>query len=300
MNYEIDDIIVKLFKKTILIILNYNKQICSEQLDLIQRKKLSIALNDNKFRTTYVKYDKIHFNLSFLKYMWAMIYTLFNFSHKIQKLESTNKWDGNALALPGAHNIFFMKKWANILKMNNIPWFENYPSPDAEDEESKVSNTTFHFAIAFIYFHEYSHIVLEHKSSVTESVLLAQEKEADINALSIMISENDDDYKKRSIGKGICLSMIIQLFIIDEIAMISSKTHPDIDHRIYNALDYLNIKERYPSEYMKRLVSLGCNFFIIENDYKLKVQRHENSDSLNESIMQFFDDIKKELSDYKK
>jgi hypothetical protein len=79
-------------------------------------------------------------------------------------LERKQKWNGNAFELSNSFEIFFLKEWARILKNTDdyLPWTPHLPNPDIQNMEVKEINNIFHISIAYIYYHELSHILLKH------------------------------------------------------------------------------------------------------------------------------------------
>ncbi len=248
----------------------------------------------------------------FLAYIWAMTYSLVViYEETIQKKMMAGQWNGNVeLNTPLLQNAERLFNWALTLTDRYSDWNKNLPNPETHhtvDEKyyAEKVNGIFLNAIAFILFHECCHLVNDHCEFINRSGNKAVnqltqseeqnyktlENEADIFAIESLISSTDSNQCKLVKGLSIVLANISLLFIVKNPKHIKSATHPDMDTRLHNFLEYLG--QDLPSfDYLWYLACFACRIFFGFHHIQIKSEPATTSIELFYRYLSVFDNIK--------
>lgn len=256
----------------------------------------------------------------FLSFVWSIIYCLLVFYveymekqhkeyHRIkmsskmkhdQIIEEVIKYINSTLLInPLIQNAFKLFDWAITLVNEYSDHDSNLPNPDKpnNDEEKfyvEKTNSIFQVAIAYIMYHEYMHLIYDHKYDKNDDAYNKElEKEADSYARKFIMDneENQDDFQ---IGLSIVIANVIPLFICNS-SNILSKDHPDADVRIIGSLDYLG--NEFPQiDAIKGIVSLAIEIFFRRNDIPFEVKHADDINKLLDIYMNKCDDLKKQYN----
>ncbi len=248
----------------------------------------------------------------FLAYIWAIIYSLVViYEETIQKKMIAGMWKGNVeLNTPLLQNAERLFLWALSLTDKYSVWNKGLPNPEfngSADEKyyAEKVNGIFLDAIVFILFHECCHLIndhcvlinIGHKKSIDQLTqeemqnYKAIENEADIFAIQSLIDPTDNDQFKLVKGLSIVLANISLLFIVKNPKHLKSDTHPDIDTRIHNFLEYLG--HDLPSfDYLWYLACFACRIFFSFHNIPVKNEPATTSIKLFYKYLTVFDNIK--------
>ena len=217
----------------------------------------------------------------FLAYIWAITYSLVVvYEETIQKKMIAGQWKGEVeFDTPLLKDAVKLFNWALSLTDKYSDWDKDLPNPEShktaeEKFYAEKVNGIFLDIIVFVLFHECCHLVNGHcefinkignkdvnqLSQKEKQNYKALENEADIFAIESLIASTDHSQWKRLKGLAILLANISLLFIIKNPQHHKSLTHPDIDTRIHNFLEYLG--HDLPSyDYLWYLACFACKIF---------------------------------------
>lgn len=135
------------------------------------------------------------------------------------------------------------------------PWPSNFPLPDANTFYTQRVNGIFEDAISILLFHETAHILNGHLKIVkncTPEEKKELEKEADNFALQHVFAEADLSDRITYIQKSIAIIITFTsfLFVGKTAYVVKQSEHPDLDDRLFNAIQMLNFKDNHLSYYM--------------------------------------------------
>jgi len=228
----------------------------------------------------------------FLSYIWAITYSLFVINEEaIQKKMIAGQWNGvvdlNTPLLENAEKLF---NWALSLTDKYSDWDKNLPNPEIQNtnEEKFYAgkvNGIFLDTIGFILFHECCHLVNGHcefikkvgsknLSQLTEMEkenYKALENEADVFAIESLIASTDPNKHKLIKGLSIVLANISLLFIVKHPQQLKSVTHPDVDTRLHNCLEYLG-HDLPVFDYVWYLACFACRIFFGFHHISIKAE----------------------------
>lgn len=248
----------------------------------------------------------------FLAYIWAMTYSLVViYEEAIQTKMMAGQWNGNVeLNTPLLQNAERLFNWALTLTDKYSDWNKNLPNPEThgtveEKYYAEKVNGIFLDAIVFILFHECCHLVNDHcelinkagKKAVNQLTqsekqnYKALENEADVFAIESLIASTDNNQGKLVKGLSIVLANISLLFIVKNPKHLKSTTHPDIDTRLHNFLEYLG--QDLPSfDYLWYLACFACRIFFGFHQVPVKSEPATTSIELFYRYLSIFDSIK--------
>lgn len=255
--------------------------------DIAEGKKagdISYSISNETVSTPFLNCQKklIYINESYLSYLWAISYSFFVIMEKgIQERIVNHRFEGDIqFETPELINALNLLKWAISLTVKYSSWDYQLPNPEVQnnDEERYLvpkANGIFVDAINYILFHEYSHLVYNHcetvknlrkkeSNDVSDSEILLYkelEKEADILAKEAMIKEEDDEKYKLHKGLAVIIAQCSNLFIIHNPKALKSSLHPDIDTRIHNTLQLLNLNDRSSKDYLFLVANIAIKIF---------------------------------------
>lgn len=257
----------------------------------------------------------IHLQESFIGFMWALSYSMFVIHEEgVQKKLLANQFRGqinfDSDLLKRAKALF---DWAITLKDEYSDWDPNLPNPesflnDTEKWYAEKVNGIFSDAITYDLFHEFSHLVNNHceglgnllkkeakKLTVEERALYKQiETEADNNAFDSIIQEFDSEKYKLHKGLAIIIAHVASLFIIKNPRSVKQIVHPDIDNRISNSIERLNLDEDADSDYVWSFGALACKFFFDNHGIPTDLSDSATTKELFFRYLNKFDELKSE------
>ena len=248
----------------------------------------------------------------FLSYIWAITFSLVVIMEEaIQKKMISGQWNGvvnfDTPLLQQAEKLF---NWALSLTDKYSDWDKNMPNPETQNTDEKKFysgkvNGIFLDIIVYILFHECCHLVNDHcefikkvgnknLSQLTEMEkenYKALENEADLFAIESLIAPTDLDKHKLVKGLSIVLANISLLFIVKHPKQLKSVTHPDIDTRLHNSLEYLG--DDLPSfDYVWYLACFACRIFFGFHHIPITLEPANDSLELFYRYLSVFDEIK--------
>jgi hypothetical protein len=256
----------------------------------------------------------IKLNEAYMNYLWAIGYYFFVLEEEINQREIDKNWNGelviNTVVLQNAFSLF---NWAIGSKVNFNPIPDNLPQPtprkglsSIEIENCGHANSIFTFAISFLMYHEFAHLVLRHDDSaslyderlrrkLTEEeclIIKATENEADVFALEMLFKEYDDEKFKINAALGITVAIISILFLEESVYRVQKTYHPDTDERIKRAIEYMRFDDKKHSDYIYQLICNACILFFNKIDVQWNDFEFETIEELFSKIMSEFDKYK--------
>jgi len=246
----------------------------------------------------------------FLAYIWAMTYSLVViYEEAVQKKMKAGMWNGNVeLNTPLLQNAARLFNWALSLTDKYSDWNKGLPNPEIhgsteEKYYAEKVNGIFLDAIVFILFHECCHLVNDHCKFINKAKSVDQltqeemqnykaiENEAEIFAIESLIYPTDNNQLKLVKGLSIVLANISLLFIVKNPKHLKSPTHPDIDTRIHNFLEYLGY-DLESFDYLWYLACIACKIFFGFHNIPVKNELATTSIELFYRYLTVFDNIK--------
>lgn len=190
---------------------------------------------------------KIHLYETFASYVWGICYSLFVI-HEETILSEINGSD--SIKLQRAYDLF---NYSLSLVESYSDWNKlTLPNPEyymkVEEDYILKTNSLFCNAIRFVLCHEISHIENEDFNRYTPIKSKIIEEEADYTAMEMISLNATEDKNDRAYGSTI--GVISMIFLSKEIY---SNTHPDIDKRISNIIEYYS-----PDDNNHKLWLLAC------------------------------------------
>jgi hypothetical protein len=270
-------------------------------------------VDTDKIKTPYLncKDRVIVLQEAYLSFLWALTYFFLVVQEEgLQKQVKNNYFAGNILfntpVLIGALNLF---NWALTLRQSYSIWNSDLPNPENPNnaEEAYYApkvNGIFIDAINYIIFHEYSHLLNKHCETIkgikTRSsgclsqderfLLIEMEKEADLLAKEVIIKSNDPERDKLHKGLAIVICQCANLFLVGNPHGIKGFTHPDMDTRIDNALQSINVLDRPSKDY---LFSLCCVAFKVFFDVHKVQSNGDPADTIEDLFTRYLDTFDK-------
>jgi hypothetical protein len=244
---------------------------------------------------------KICIHEVFLSYLWSICYFFFVVNEHVQMKMIKNEWNGylefNESVLINALKLF---KWAISLNDKYSEWDINLPNPQnpPSEEEKYICgkvNKIYLDAVVFILFHEYAHIVLDHKNKMNQIPQKELEVEADNYALESIILNSDDETYKLNTGVGLTIAVLSLFYLKNSLRNITSNTHPDLDIRVQSIIEYIHFSENESKFYLWYLVCTGYSIFFQNMDLGLEQIKVNNIDELLFVYKLYFQRIKENL-----
>jgi len=235
-------------------------EITDNNYELVKGLKTPYCTLSNNIGTIYLTHE-------FLSFLWCISFYLFVIYENIQKQIQENEiWDGKIEQNELIEKSTKLLSWGMSLKKNYSNWDKSFMNPSKYDSQEKIwvgsVNKIFLDAISLILFHEYTHIVQDHFSVHDDNDLQKDlEREADNWAKELMVNYNDGDKFKHHTGVGIIIAHLALLFVLKNPRSIKQKKHPDLDVRLFNSLEYFDIKNKKRDFYLKHLASVGLEMF---------------------------------------
>ncbi len=276
---------------------------------------ISYIIFDDKIITPKAKLDskEIIIQENFLSYIWAIAYSLFViYENAIQKKMIEGKWKGILeLDTPLLQNAIKLFNWAINLKDNNSIWPVSLPNPENPNNEEEKwwiekVNGIFLDSVTYILFHEYAHLTNNHidfiyrvremqyyELSENEKATFKEiENEADIFAVETIIKNYDSEKYKLHKGIAIVIANISLLFLLRTPKEIKQPKHPDVDIRIFNALNRIGIDEKKSTDYLWYFACISCKIFFDIHKIPVVLKQSETVQDLFYQYLEVFDNIK--------
>lgn len=269
----------------------------------VNEHPIDFAINGHPNQTPYVDENKkIHLHETFLSYVWCVAYGLIVLYDEAVAKPSQNLFYGeerntiDAKAISKAQQVF--DYGISLIKMFT-PWDkENLPNPEYfhEYDEFYVGrvNSVLVYAVNFILCHEFIHVEQMHidkvvAGNVSKTELLEFEKEADRQAIELILSGVTDE-RRASAFAGILVGVCCLLYFKNETL---SRTHPDTDKRIDSFLTAINLEDDSPIWGIASLAyRLWDNQFTKSLNYPTQV---ENFKEMYESIKTLVEEENKQI-----
>lgn len=204
---------------------------------------LQYHYGNTRAESPFVRYSAIHFNESFLSYIWCICYCLYAL-HKtgidIRQRKDEREVDEN---IGEILNLFW---YAVSLTVEYSDWDkEKLPNPELysleQQQTIEIVNKFFFVAINYILCHEFAHVEYEHNSKADNGDLgfsINIEKEADNRALELILAGvTSTTLQGTSLG---IVCAISSYFLFNRYTVSSKRTHPDTDARLHDVLLHLD------------------------------------------------------------
>lgn len=271
-------------------------------------------IGKDKVRTPFVDYDtkKIVIQEVFAAYIWSLSYSLIViYEEGIQKKALIGQWNGKIeFDTQLLQNAAKLLQWAISLTTSFSPWDTSLPNPEIYNNSEEKwygekINGIFLNSVIFVLRHECCHLVNGHcdfaerikgknlaqLTPVELSEYKMLENEADVFAMNSLVSEIDNEKEKLEKGLAMLLTNLSILFILKNPKEVNSPTHPDVDTRIHNLLEYIG--EDLPKfDYLWYLACFACNLFFAHHRIEVGQEMADTSIHLFTRYLKVFDQIK--------
>jgi hypothetical protein len=274
----------------------------------------SIVYKDEKVKvkTPYsdIKKRAINIQETYLSYLWAFIYPVFvMYEEGIQKPLINDAFDGSLkFDKPLLQRAKILFDWAISLTDKYSEWNEKLPNPrthnsDEEKFYAEKVNAIFQSAIAYLMFHEFAHLTLNHDSffigidvcDMSESELADRiqiENEADHYAFNMIINDQYNEKQQYVKGLSVLFVMCSSLLIPSKVRSVKQDIHPDLDNRIVSVLQSLNLRTEKDQFYCWHLGDFAIRLFLLKHDIDIPADEFETAQDAFFSHLKRLDDIK--------
>jgi len=233
------------------------------------REYIDILMDDETLSTPYAEGIDVYFPKTFLYLLWAVCYYLFVVTETIMDQEMEGTYDGHLRSDAFTRRAYDLINYALTLRFRYLPWPYEVIDPNVDAEFARDVNVIFGYALAYVYFHEYAHVTLNH-SAVSDAILSKdQEREADNFALDVVLGTASDDNTRRNYGIAVGCAGISMLYCVSDPKNLDSTTHPPVDIRLANSMSYLSIADPKANYYLYKLLCVGLVGFC--DMYKIPV-----------------------------
>ncbi len=295
---------------------NVNSDSLDMHRDAIESEQLSKVITyDNrkdKVKTPFVDLNTREINLqeTYLAHLWAFIYSVIViYEEGVQKPLLNDTFKGtieyNTDLLIRAKLLY---DWSLSLADKYSVWDEKLPNPRRHNTEkeqyyAEKVNNIFQSAVAYQMFHEFAHLTLGHDSyfpkpdafNVDEGTLaelIHIENEADKFAFDMLIREYEDENKKVATGLSILLPHCSSLMLASSAGDIKQTQHPDLDQRMLNALQRLNLEEDEAQFYIWYLCCYAIRLYLLKHNIDIDPGEHETAKDAFFALLDDLDRIK--------
>jgi len=253
---------------------------------------------------------EIHLQETYLSHLWSFIYSTFViYEEGIQKPLINDTFDGelkfDTPLLQRAKQLF---AWSISLTKNYSNWDESLPNPKSHNYEkeqfySKKVNGIFQSAASFLMYHEFAHLTQGHDSFFLGINLkelndedfaeyIQIENEADQFAFNMLIKQHDSNNQKWVKGLSIILVICSAILIVPTAKGVKQKKHPDIDNRMLNILEKLDLTTEKSQFYMWHLCNFIIRLFFIKHGITIEPGEFETAQEAFMSHLDNLDEIK--------
>ena len=278
-------------------------------------KAIAYDYGQEKVKTPYakIKTRKIHLQETYLSHLWSFIYSvLVMYEEGIQKPLINNTFNGSLeFDSPLLQRAKMLFNWSISLTQKYSEWDESLPNPqrhnfDKEKDYAEKVNGIFQSAVAYLMFHEFAHLTQGHDSffmglnrndlNEAERAERAErvqiENEADHFAFDMLIKQQDDDKQRWIKGLSILFVICSALLIVPTAQGVKQNLHPDLDQRILNILQRLNLETEESQFYCWYLCGFAIRFYLIKHSIELEVGEYETAQEAFFSYLDKLDEIK--------
>lgn len=266
-----------------------------------------------KVRTPYAERKTREINLqeTYLCHLWAFIYSVFvMYEEGIQKPLKNSTFDRSLrFDNPLLKRAKILFDWAISLTVEHSEWNEKLPNPRTHnsDEErfyAEKVNAIFATAVAYLMFHEFAHLTQNHDSyfigidtgAISDADLAERiqiENEADQYAFNMIINAEDNENQRWVKGLSVLFVMYSALLITSIVQSVKQNRHPDLDNRILNVFQSLNLKTEEAQFYCGQLFGVIIRFFLLKHDINIPAGEYETAQDAFISYLEQLDDIKR-------
>ncbi len=269
-----------------------------------------------KVRTPYanLKTREINIQEIYLAHLWSFIYSIFvMYEEGIQKPLINNTFDGSLkFETPLLQRAKLLFDWSISLTSEYSEWDEDLPNPkkhNSKEEKfyAEKVNGIFQNSVAYLLFHEFAHLTQNHDSfflginmnnlsdaDIAERVQI--ENEADQFSFNMLIKEQDDEKQRWVKGLSILLVICSALLITPTARGIKQSSHPDLDQRMLNILQNLNLATEEAQFYCWYLCGFAVRFYLIKHKIDVSTGEYETAQDAFFSYLGLLDEIKSENS----
>jgi hypothetical protein len=215
-------------------------------------------------------------NEKFLEFIWMLIYShwvLYEEDHMKNELNIT-KGGNIPLNIPLIKRAQALRVVCKSFGFLVHGWDLSFPNPDQTDSVDQFFvervNGIFQDSIALFLYHEFAHIICNHKpyTAIPAYESVEQEKEADNYALQVYLEGRETDSNKVQSGLAILFTYISPFFITQHPNALQCDTHPDTDTRFYNALQRVGLQTDEEQYYFyKFALTLIHDFLVPHTDF---------------------------------
>jgi len=274
---------------------------------------IAYDIGKERVRTPFadLKTREINLQESYLSHLWSFIYAVFvMYEEGIQKPLINGTFDGSLnFDTPLLKRAKLLFDWSISLTNSYSEWNENLPNPrthssDKEKFYAEKVNGIFQYAVAYLMFHEFAHLTQKHDSfflgvnmsnlseaEVAERVQI--ENEADQYAFNMLIKEQDDEKQRWVKGLSILLVICSALLITSTAQSVKQTSHPDLDQRMLNVLQGLNLATEESQFYCWYLCSFSIRFYLIKHNIEVAAGEYETAQETFFSYLDLLDEIKR-------
>lgn len=178
------------------------------------------------------------------------------------------------------------------------PWPTEFPLPNANTFYTQRVNGIFLDAISILLFHETAHILNGHLKIVkncSSEEKKELEKEADNFALQHVFDDANLSDQSTFIQKSIAIITAFTSFLFagKTAYIVRQSEHPDLDDRLFNAMQILNIKDNHISFYMYSFADTIIRHFyeIHKGEYQIAGKKMEEEKKVDFAKDLFLKDI---------
>ncbi len=217
-----------------------------EHLHNIEIEKISAGIQydieKQPSMSPYVQSSTIFLQECFLSYLWAMLYSLIIIYDEtiVKKLRNGN-WNGKVLLEePLTERAYQLFNWALSLKRAYSEWPIDLPNPEyMQDEEREFVlkiNNIYLDVTTLVLVHEYAHLVEDYAGDKKG------ERMADNFARNALLDEQPGN--KKQFGRNIAAIILWLALMFINKPDFHSKTHPDLEIRLLDALQSLKYDKK--------------------------------------------------------
>lgn len=263
----------------------------------------------------------IHIQKQYVDFLWILIYGAWvQYEESVMKNEL--KKEGKKIC-QDPQIITDSQILLNSVETKKIaPWPLPHISPSDNSFYSNRVNGIFLDALCILLFHETSHILNKHfetkkiikkniedlklskkgegkekieeieKKIQEEKLKLKEiEKEADVFALEHVLSDSKE-LEKDFVFKGKSVSIVISfmsfLFLLDDPSLVKQDEHPDLDERLFNAIEWMDIQENRHAYYIYAFADLLIREFYKKHQDFYKALGKKFNDTTVETAKDLF------------
>lgn len=273
---------------------------------LIQ-KQIELDYERENFKTPQVTSDGlIKLNAVYLDHLWSFIYSTFViFEEGVQKPQINKTFNGvvefNTPLLVRARSLYI---WSLSLPKQITDWDMSLPNPAnyidnippkngysdlyvQEKMYAEKTNALFQDAVAFLMYHEFAHIYLEHfsvyqllkkipKNELTigeYAEFIQMENDADRYAADMVLKKLSGEKQKLVSSLPVLMVMCSTIQILDTPMNIQQSSHPNVDNRLLHIIQHFGLNEEESSFYTKQYACFCITQFMFFYDHNISLKQ---------------------------